>query len=76
MCANCGEVFDEGKLVCPGCGADTDLTLADAPVGSGYADPGLDDDEYTELLEQEGLAPKRRRAGCLVLILPALAVLL
>jgi len=30
-CNNCGEVFDEGKLVCPHCGADADFTYAEEP---------------------------------------------
>lgn len=31
VCAHCGELFAEGKLVCPHCGADADFTWAEEP---------------------------------------------
>jgi len=52
-CNNCGEVFDEGKLVCPQCGADADFTYAEEP----------NEFDFSEAEE----SPKTR-AGCAVFL--------
>jgi hypothetical protein len=37
-CAACGDVFEEeGRLVCPHCGADADLTYAEEPDEFAFA---------------------------------------
>jgi hypothetical protein len=67
-CAHCGELFEKGKLVCPHCGADPDLTYAEAP---GELEFGPADPSYGEFLEKEGLArPSRRpkRGLCILLL--------
>ena len=68
VCAHCGELFEKGKLVCPHCGADPDVTHVEAPdeFEFGTADPS-----YEEFLEKEGLArPSRRpKRGLCVLLL-------
>jgi len=85
-CAHCGKLFDpEGKLVCPHCGADVDLTYAWEPSefefgpeekayeevrkGEGFIPD--EDAEYQEFLEKEGLAPAKQRRGCLLALLAA-----
>lgn len=37
VCAHCGELFEEGRLVCPHCGADADLTYGGDPVDADFA---------------------------------------
>jgi hypothetical protein len=73
VCAHCGEVFPEGKLVCPHCGADADFTHAEAPseFEFGPADPS-----YEEFLEKEGLArpPRGPKRGLCVLFLAGPAI--
>ena len=66
VCANCGEVFEEaGKLVCPHCGADVDLTHAEPPHEMSFDDPRMDDADYASFLESEGLVERKgKRAGC------------
>jgi predicted nucleic acid-binding Zn-ribbon protein len=68
VCAHCGEVFQEGKLVCPHCGADADFTFAEDPDEFDF---GAVDPSYEEILEKEGLAPPSRRPkrGLCVLLL-------
>lgn len=67
VCAHCGELFTEGKLVCPHCGADADLTYAEAPDESEF---GMEDSSsYEEFLEKEGLkqpAPRPKRGLCVL----------
>ena len=68
VCAHCGELFSEGKLVCPHCGADADLTYTETPSDFEFetADPS-----YEEFLEKEGLAPpspRPKRGLCVLLI--------
>jgi hypothetical protein len=69
VCAHCGELFTERKLVCPHCGADADLTYAEAPDESEF---GIgDSSSYEEFLEKEGLgqpAPRAKRGLCVLLI--------
>jgi hypothetical protein len=70
VCAHCGELFSEGKLVCPHCGADADLTYAEAPDESEF---GAEDSSsrYEEFLEKEGLtqpSPRPKRGLCVLLI--------
>jgi len=73
VCAHCGELFDEGKIVCPHCGADSDFTHAETPSEFEFDAPGAPgDDDYERFLEREGLAaPSPRKKG-----LCALAVFL
>ena len=62
VCANCGRVYDEsGKLVCPHCGADVDLTHAEPSHEMSFDDPRMDDDAYRDFLADEGLGPRRKR---------------
>ena len=68
VCGHCGELFEKGKLVCPHCGADPDLTYAEAP---GEFEFGTADTSYEDFLENEGLAqPSRRpkRGLCILLL--------
>ena len=69
VCAHCGELFTEGKLVCPHCGADADLTFTEATDESEF---GMDDSSsYEEFLENEGLkqpAPRPKRGLCVLLL--------
>jgi hypothetical protein len=68
ICAHCGEVFPEGKLVCPHCGADADFTHAEEPSEFELGPP---EPSYEEFLENEGLAqPSRRpkRGLCVLLV--------
>jgi len=69
VCAHCGELFPEGKLVCPHCGADADLTYAETPEESEFGP--ADSSSYEEFLEKEGLAPpspRPKRGLCVLLI--------
>ena len=54
-CFHCGELFEEGKLVCPHCGADADFTYAEEPNEFAFDEP--DEPE------------PQKRAGCSVLLL-------
>ena len=75
VCANCGQVFDEsGKLVCPHCGADVDLTHAEPPHEMSFDDPRMSDDDYDGFLESEGLDEGGKRAGCAGALLLAAAL--
>ena len=69
ICAHCGEPFEEGKLVCPHCGADADYTWAETPSEFEFDAPtGPSDRDYERFLEREGLtAPKARKRGLCVL---------
>ena len=70
VCAHCGEVYEEkGALVCPHCGADTDLTFSDTPEEYAFDTPEMDAEDYARFLESEGLKPssKAGRKGCVVL---------
>lgn len=71
VCAHCGELYAEGKLACPHCGADADLTWSEAPIEAEYATHESEDEDYREFLEKEGLAPKKR-GGCLLCAIPFL----
>ncbi len=73
VCAHCGGIFPEGKLVCPHCGADADFTHADEPNEFDFAAP---DPSYEEFLEKEGLArpPRRPRRGLCLLGLAGPAI--
>ncbi len=78
ICAHCGDSFPESKLVCPGCGADADLTwspditpdeiAADFGADGGYDDARFTDSEYEDFLRREGLATPngspKKRGGC------------
>ena len=64
VCANCGELYDAKRPVCPHCGADRDLTYAETPsetLESDWAE--MDDAGYQAYLEKEGLAPRRHRVS-------------
>ncbi len=76
VCANCGQVYDEaGKLVCPHCGADVDLTHAEPPHEMSFDDPRMGDDDYDAFLEEEGLKePREKRTGCAGVLLFAAAL--
>ena len=56
VCSNCGEIFEEGRLVCPHCGMDSDANWSPEP------------DEFDF---QEAEEPKER-AGCAFVLLIAL----
>jgi hypothetical protein len=73
VCAHCGEHFEEGKPVCPHCGADADYTYAEEPSEFDFATP---DPSYEEFLEKEGLAgpPRRPGRGFCVLLLAGPAI--
>jgi hypothetical protein len=73
VCAHCGELFASGRLVCPHCGADADLTYTEDPTEFDFSSP---DPSYEEFLEQEGLAgPSRRpKRGLCVLLLAGPAI--
>jgi uncharacterized Zn finger protein (UPF0148 family) len=50
-CSHCGEIFEEeGRLVCPHCGADVDLTYAEDP-------------EEADFEPEEGEKPGGREPG-------------
>jgi len=60
VCFHCGELFDEGRLVCPHCGADREMTYYETPpeaLEGGWSE--TDDAAYKAYLKQEGLAPLR-----------------
>jgi predicted nucleic acid-binding Zn-ribbon protein len=69
VCAHCGEVFQEGKLVCPHCGIDAEFTHAEEPNEFDFGTP--DTSSYEDFLENEGLAPPspRPKRGLCVLLL-------
>ncbi|MHC4547691.1 MAG: hypothetical protein ACYTEZ_02855 [Planctomycetota bacterium] len=76
VCAHCGEVFARGKLVCPHCGADADMTYAETPSEFEFGGP---ESSYEEFLEKEDLAPPTppRRGMCgLLLAGPAITGLI
>lgn len=53
-CAHCGEIYEEeGRLVCPHCGVDVDLTYAEEPEEAAFAGE-----------EEEGGAGGGRGSGC------------
>ena len=74
VCAHCGGIFPEGKLVCPHCGADADFTHAEDP--SEFELGMTEDAEYEEFLRKEGLAPPsgRPKRGLCVLLLAGPAI--
>jgi len=55
VCSHCGELFPEGKLVCPHCGMDADADWSPEP------------DEF----EFENADEPQKRAGCAVFLLLA-----
>jgi len=66
VCAHCGELYPEGRLNCPHCGADADLTWSqDEPPHETYQGwTEKDDAEYRDFLEREGLLDEpSKRAG-------------
>ncbi len=77
VCAHCGELFSEGKLVCPHCGADADLTLSEAPYHFESDDPRMDDSAYDDFIAAEGLGEPENKddtgkgggGGCALLAL-------
>jgi sarcosine oxidase delta subunit len=76
VCAHCGETYEEGRLVCPHCGADADLTWSGEPDEADLEDPSMDDEDYEAFLKREGLGgggEGEHRSGCastlLVLVL-------
>jgi len=80
VCAHCGEVFPDGRLNCPHCGADKDQDWSPDPE---YGEFGVEDEEqeYREFLEREGLSKASGRscgttALLLVLVCAALFVLI
>jgi hypothetical protein len=76
VCGDCGEMFGDGKLVCPHCGAEPDQPWSEAPIEQGYEEPVMEDEEYGYFLEREGLdgpSRKRRRAGCATILLAAVS---
>ena len=62
VCSHCGDLFDEGPLVCPHCGADADQGWTDdsyTPEFDLETTPGeTDDRSYNEFLDAEGLNPR------------------
>ena len=75
VCAHCGELFEEHKLVCPHCGADPGVTYTETAdeFEFGTADASA---QYEEFLENEGLAPPsgRPKRGLCVLLLAGPAI--
>ena len=69
VCWHCGEIYPDGKLVCPECGADADGTWAPDPGPEDFGAPVYDDSrfsdpEYEDFLKREGLAsPSKTGAG-------------
>jgi hypothetical protein len=78
VCAHCGELYPDGRLNCPHCGADADLTWSqDEPPHETYEGwSEKDDAEYQAFLEREGLldapAPPRSRRRLWVILLALL----
>ncbi|MDH3591247.1 MAG: hypothetical protein OER88_05175 [Planctomycetota bacterium] len=79
ICAHCGDVFPSGKLVCPGCGADADMTWSPdtTPTEFLVEDERMGDEEYEDFLRGEGLADqpgtRRKPFGCALLALAAVS---
>ncbi|MHC4956329.1 MAG: hypothetical protein ACYTGZ_21010 [Planctomycetota bacterium] len=65
VCAHCGEVYSDGRLNCPHCGADADQDWAPDPEYGDFLDANPDEDaEYRNFLVREGLAePTKTRSG-------------
>ena len=66
VCSHCGEVFPDGRLNCPHCGADKDQDWSADPE---YGELGFEDEdaEYRDFLDREGLSdpsPKRSGRSC------------
>ena len=61
VCANCGQVFDEsGKLVCPHCGADVDLTHAEPSHEMSFDDPRMASVNAIEVPDGDSTSTKVR----------------
>ena len=71
VCSHCGELFPDGRLNCPHCGADRDQDWSPDPE---YGELGVDDEdqEYREFLEKEGLSKPSGRACGTTAVLIAL----
>ena len=82
VCAHCGELYPEGRLACPHCGADEEAGWSGEDYSPEFDLPDADmgDQDYEKFLEAEGLAApakaSRPRTAWVVWILILAAILL